>query len=130
MKTSMLDEREFFLVTLPGLEDLVIHEVGEWFPGLEIKSGHGGVTVMAPLEIGLAMNLALKTPTRILLRASTFRCKDFPKLFQKVSEFPWKELIDPSSMMEIQVSSARSRLKIKNRIAETCLKGWPMMNAP
>ena len=55
---------EFFLVALPGLEDLVLAEVAEWYPRLKASSEHGGVTVHAPLAEGLGMNLALKTPTR------------------------------------------------------------------
>lgn len=116
--------REFFAVALPGLEDLVEGEVKEWFPDLETKKEHGGVTVMAPLDKGLSMNLALKTPTRILLRLETFKCKDFPKLFQKIESFPWKETVDPSCELTVHVSTRLSRLKIKKRIEETCEDGW------
>lgn len=118
------DRKEFFLVTLPGLEDLVHLEASEWFPELENGPEHGGVTVRASLAEGLAMNRALKTPTRILLRATSFRCRDFPKLFQKFSTFNWSEWIDPTCELEIHVSAARSRLKMKKRIEETCLKAW------
>ncbi len=118
------DRKEFFLVTLPGLEDLVHLEVSEWFPELESGPEHGGVTVRASLPEGLAMNRALKTPTRILLRVASFRCRDFPKLYQKFSAFNWREWIDPTCDLEIHVSATRSRLKMKKRIEETCLKAW------
>ncbi len=116
--------REFFAVALPGLEDLVESEIKEWFPTLETKKEHGGVTVMAPLDQGLSMNLALKTATRILLRLDSFRCKDFPKLYQKIENFPWKETVDPSCELNVHVSTRLSRLKIKARITETCEDGW------
>ncbi len=121
---STFELQEFFLVALPGLEDIVQAEVRDWFPDFESKLEHGGVTVMAPLAEGLAMNLALKTPTRILLRMKTFRCKDFPKLYNKIAAFPWKEWIDPTCEIKIHVSTRLSRLKIKNRIEETCKDGW------
>lgn len=115
---------EFFLVATPGLEDLVAREVAEWFPHFPCQVEHGGVSVQAPLGLGLAMNLALKTPTRILLRLASFPCRDFPKLFKKISAFPWADWFDPTSTLEVHASAARSRLKIKKRIEETCLDGW------
>jgi putative N6-adenine-specific DNA methylase len=115
---------EFFLVALPGLEDIVLSEVLDWFPSLEPKVEHGGIKVEAPLAIGLAMNLALKTPTRILVRISTFTCRDFPKLFQKISAIPWRHWIDLGCNLEVHASTNRSRLKMKKRIEETGAKAW------
>lgn len=108
----------------PGLEDLVLKELGDWFPAWPAMVQHGGVTVEAPLAAGLGMNLALKTPTRILVRVMSFRCRDFPKLFQKISEFKWDDWVDPGLPIAVVGASVRSRLKIKNRIEETCEKAW------
>ena len=124
MRAPMSDKVEFFVVTLPGLEDLVEREVREHFPSFECKAEYGGVTVFAPLADGLAMNLRLKTPTRILVRVARFVCRDFPKLYQKVSNIPWKEWVNPSSRVEVHASSKKSRLKIKKRIEETCAEAW------
>lgn len=115
---------EIFLVTLPGLEDIVQAEVHDWFPELPVKAEHGGVTVEASLSTGLAMNLALKTPTRILLRVASFRCRDFPKLFAKTQQLRWSEWVVPNCTMEVQASTRLSRLKIKKRIEAACLDGW------
>jgi putative N6-adenine-specific DNA methylase len=116
--------QEFFLSVLPGFEDLAARELKDWFPDITSKPEHGGVTVEAPLATGLAMNLVLKVPTRILLRLETFRCRDFPKLYRKVEEYPWHEIIDPRTKFSVEVASSRSRLKIKARIAEACERGW------
>jgi len=121
--------QEFFLSVLPGFEDLAARELKDWFPELTAKQEHGGVTVEAPLATGLAMNLVLKIPTRILLRLETFRCKDFPKLYRKIEEYPWHEVIDPRTRFAVEVSSSRSRLKIKSRIAEACEKAWAAYQA-
>lgn len=118
------DRPAFFLVSLPGLEDLVAAELADWFPDFEAQKEHGGVTVRAPLADGLAMNLALKTPTRILLRVANFRCRDFPKLFNTVKSIPWREWVDPACELEVHVSTRLSRLKIKKRIEETCEDAW------
>lgn len=116
----MSQNAEFFLVALPGLEDLVQAEAQEWFPNLEFKSQHGGVTVMAPVAEGLSMNLALKTPTRVLIRVDSLRARDFPKMFNQIRSIDWQQWIDPTSEIEVQASTRLSRLKIKSRIEETC----------
>lgn len=116
--------REFFLVALPGLEDLVLAELKAWCPALEATAVHGGVTVHAPLETGLALNLVLKTPTRILLRVASFRCRDFPKLYNKTLSIPWREMVNPACELNVTASSRLSRVKIKSRIAEACADAW------
>lgn len=120
----MSETREFFLVTLPGLEDLAEAELRDWFPNIEAKVEHGGITVVTTLEEGLSMNMALKIPTRILLRISQFTCKDFPKLFNKVADFSWHKWVRPECSMKAFASVTASRLKIKKRIEETCEKAW------
>ena len=115
---------EFFLVTLPGFEDLAQSELQDWFPNFEFKVEHGGITVLASLEEGLSMNMALKIPTRILVRLSSFSCKDFPKLYNKILEFNWLKWVDPNCKMVVHASSTASRLKMKKRIEETCEKAW------
>lgn len=115
---------EFFLITLPGLEDLVAQEVMEWMPKADPQVEHGGVTLHLPLEQGLSLNRALKLPTRILLRVTRFKCRDFPKLFQKVSGYKWSEIVDISLTPKVHASSSKSRLSIKKRIEKTCLDGW------
>ena len=116
--------KEFFLVSLPGLEDLLEAEIKAWFPEFGLKREYGGVTAMAPLAEGLAMNLALKIPTRILVRAARFRARDFPKLYGKVTDFDWEEWLDPACTLEVFAAAKKSRLKIKSRIEETCLDAW------
>lgn len=114
----------FFAVSLPGLEDLVLAEVAEWFPDLEGKAEHGGVNITAPLDRGLSMNQVLKTPTRILVRIKEWRCRDFPDLYKTIKKINWKEFLDPSCELDVQVSTRLSRLKIKSRIVETCQEAW------
>jgi putative N6-adenine-specific DNA methylase len=124
------DPLEFFLVSLPGLEDVLQKEIADWFPELTGERVHGGVTLFAPLEIGLGMNLVLKTPTRILLRVASFTCRDFPKLFRKVSALPWDQWLGPGCELQVRAASHTSRLKIKKRIEETCLDAWKKRGKP
>ncbi len=116
--------KEFFLVVLPGFEDLAQKELLNHYPQLECQIETGGVSFKAPLKQGLGMNLVLKIPTRILMRIERFRCKDFPKLFQAVANHPWEQKVDLSCQLDVQAASHKSRVKIKSRIEETALKGW------
>lgn len=115
---------KFFAVALPGLEDVVRDEIAEWFPDLPTQVVHGGVNVEAPLGRGLALNLVLKTPTRILLRIQEFRARDFPTLYKTFKKIQWRQFVDPACELEVHVSTRLSRLKIKARIAETCQDAW------
>ena len=115
---------EFFLVGLPGLEDLIQDELLEWYPDLTPTASHGGVSVTVPLSVGLGFNRTLKLPTRVLLRAAKFRCRDFPKLFQTVSAIKWRHWIDLDAVPTVHASTRGSRLKIKTRIEETCVDAW------
>lgn len=115
---------EFFVVALPGLEDVVATEMAAEFPKLEARAEHGGLTVFAPMAEGLELNLRLRTPTRILMRVKRFRCRDFPKLYNTIRKMPWRKWVDPACTMAVHASTRVSRLKIKSRIEETCLEGW------
>lgn len=109
---------EFFLVVTPGLEQIAAWEFGQWHPGREVRVERGGLTVHLPLDLGLSLNRKLKAPTRILVRLSEFTCREFPKLFRKVSTFPWEKWV--SEPIEFKASSHRSRLRIKKRIEDVC----------
>lgn len=114
---------EFYLITTPAFEDLCADELKSYCPVISLKAERGGVAVNLPLATGLMLNRHLKTPNRILLRLSDFGCRDFPKLFKKISGFPWDQWISDDTEIEFQASSRASRLKMKKRIEETCLDG-------
>lgn len=118
------DRCEFFLVTLPGLEKLAVHELNNWAAHLESEITEGGVTVFAPLSEGLELNRVLKMPTRILLRVAKFGCRDFPKLFKKVRGTDWSLWLKPGVDLSFKASSHRSRLYIKKRIEKTCSEAF------
>lgn len=118
------ESSEFFLVALPGLEDIVGNEIKDWYPELEPKIEYGGITVHTDLPKALSMNLVLKTPTRILWRIDSFKARDFPKLYNKLKKMDWSQYLDTQCDLDIQVSTRLSRLSIKSRIEKTCLDAW------
>ena len=117
-----MDRFEFYLIITPGFEKFAELELRTWWPECEAHVDRGGITVLTDsLADGLALNRKLKIPNRILLRVMDFGCRDFPKLFKKLSNFNWGEWIPDAAEVEFHVSSHASRLFVKRRIEETCL---------
>lgn len=121
----------FFIITPLAFTDEAIMEFEEKWPLLQklfseqekpkIKKEVGGFTLQLPIEIGLILNLYLKIPTRILLRLTEFKCRDFPKLYNRVKKFNWLPfLLGPE--IAIKVSCHQSRLLHTERIKESVLK--------
>lgn len=118
----------FFLIYPPGLEDLGERELELKYSLIEsavpltIKAVvTGGIEIECPLHTGFKLNLVLKTPVRILVRLAEFKCRDFPKLYQKISKFNWAPWM-LGQTPEVECSSKNSRLfdsrKIEKAVAD------------
>jgi putative N6-adenine-specific DNA methylase len=106
----------FFLVVPPGLEKLALSELNEKVPGLEIVSSEkGGLNIQAPLSVALALNTALKIPNSIRWRIAEFKCRDFPKLFNKIQSIRWNRYL-VSDKYELSVQCSKSRLLNEKRV--------------
>ena len=114
----------FFLTVMPGFEDLAKLELQSWLPDLrpdQVRAEHGGINLECALSTGLELNRCLRLPTRILVRVADFGCRDFPKLFKKLSTLAWSDWVPDLKMVDFQVATHGSRVKMKKRIEETCL---------
>ena len=106
----------FYLVISPGLEEISINEIEyKWVSFFldekipQIKKLAGGLELYLPLEKGVLLNQILKIPTRILLRFKEFKCRDLPKLFNKIKNIDWSPFLSevPASL---KISCHQSRL--------------------
>ncbi|MDD4973523.1 MAG: hypothetical protein PHY93_04190 [Bacteriovorax sp.] len=93
---NLIDQARFFIVYPMDLEDLGLAELKEKFVQhfsadtfTLVSLIPGGLEIDCPQHIGLSLNTVLRTPTRILLRLGEFKCRDAPKLYQKISKFNW-----------------------------------------
>jgi putative N6-adenine-specific DNA methylase len=110
-----------FLIIPPGLEDLALKEVDSKCPVSSITHHKGGLEVTADLDWIVKAHCLLKIPTRLLLRVTEFKVRDFPKLHQKMSSFKWNTVLShPTPHFEI--ACAKSRLMHTGRIEETIKK--------
>jgi len=126
----------FYVPCNPGFEEDLQTEIRECWPWLIALNGaanasaipemipqHGGVSIDAPLELGIQLNFFLKTAHRVLWRVGDFRTRDFPKLFEKVRQIPWEKYL-VSNQVEWVVSAGKSRLNNEKRIEETCREAF------
>lgn len=119
----------FFIQTPLGLEELAKSEFELKFPSLapsqplpEAVIEQGGLTVELPLNIGLSLNYWLKIPNRILLRFAHFKCRDIPKLFNKVSKLNWSPYFAGQNY-SFHISAQKSRLFDDRKIEKALRDG-------
>ena len=109
---------ELFLIIPPGLEDLALREVEEKCPTSPITVIKGGLELNADINWIITAHTLLKIPTRILMRITSFKVRDFPKLYQKFTQFKWNEhLSHPEPLWHI--TCTKSRLNHTGKIEET-----------
>ena len=120
----------FYLVISPGLEEISLSEIKNKWPTFfpneevpEIKTLIGGLEVSLPLEKGVLLNQILKIPTRILLRFKEFKCRDLPKLFNKIKNIDWSPFLSETPL-NLKVSCHQSRLFHTNKIEQTVSKAF------
>ena len=112
---------QLFLVIPPGLEDLALREVELKCPVSEIITHKGGLELNTDLDWIIKAHTQLKIPTRILMRLTTFKVRDFPKLYQKFSSFKWNTYLSHPEP-EFEITCSKSRLIHTGRIEETVKK--------
>lgn len=113
-----MESYELFVIVTPGLEESAWREIEQKIPLSEKRFLKGGIEVRADLKWISDAHHLLKIPTRILMRLSQFKVKDFPKLHQKFKAMRWTEFLSHPNP-EFKITSHRSRLMHTGKIEET-----------
>ena len=121
-----MTKETFFIQVPPGLEELAKQEFELKFINIDPRHTDrpepliekGGLLVQLPLEQGMKLNYWLRIPNRILLRLAHFRCRDLPKLFNKVSKLPLSPYF-ADQKFQFKISSFQSRLFDSRKIEKT-----------
>ena len=119
---SLNEPIHLYLVCTPGLEELVLRELR--LKSIELESCQqvkGGIEVSALPSKLLQLN-NLKTITRVLLRLSEAKVRDFPKLYNKIIKINWNPIIGDRTP-KIRVTSHTSRLIHTDKISKAVLDG-------
>lgn len=124
---------KFFIVTPPGFESQTLQELKEIWPlllGKDAKAHDlpfpaitelkGGLEFECEFFTGLQLNFFLKTASRVLLRLTSFRTRDFPKFYQKVKALPWTEYLQNGNV-EWVINAQKSRLNNEKRLLESAV---------
>lgn len=112
------DIHTFFISVSPGLEELALKELKEKTKDIEVNKIYGGLELKGTLQEGIELNRVLKIPSRILLRMGSFKCRDFPKLFNKIKKYNWNQFIR-NDIDKLSISAKDSRLFNTKKIEKT-----------
>ena len=110
-----------FLIIPPGLEDLAFEELMSKCPVSEVTRFKGGMELTGDEDWIVKAHTLLKIPTRLLLRVTEFKVRDFPKLHQKFTSFKWNTVLSHPNP-EFEITCSKSRLMHTGRIEETIKK--------
>jgi putative N6-adenine-specific DNA methylase len=118
---------DFFLVLQAAFVRDALTELQTKFPNITqnylIETSKAGIEIKnLPMLDGLELNHHLKIPTRILLRLTSFKCRDFPKLFQKTSKLEDLRHFLREEAPCLHVTTQESRLNHSDRIKDTMMK--------
>lgn len=113
--------RDCYVVTHPSIEAITARELA----ALGVSPGStepGGVAFRADLETLIAVNLQLRTASRVLVRLGTFRARTFPELERHAGRLPWGEFLPDGAAIAFAVTSRKSKLYHQGAIAERLLR--------
>ena len=97
---------EIFLVTLPGLEDMLLAEVRE--QGFKRpKAISGGVLIQGGWPEVWRANLVLRGASKVLARIGEFRAHHLAQLDKHARKFPWADFLSPGHSVKVEVSTNR-----------------------
>lgn len=100
--------QSIFLVTAPGLESVAARELSGL--GLSGEVEEGGVSLAGDHRTLYALNLRLRTASRILVRVAEFRARTFFELERHAARLPWKSFLGGGRPVRLRVTSRKSKL--------------------
>jgi putative N6-adenine-specific DNA methylase len=109
---------DWFLVAVPGTEDIAAREAAGLPGSPAVKAVAGGVELRGPLEVGMQANLLLRIPTRLLLRVCDVRAREFGKLRHQLARTNWESWLPAGAPLRISVSATHCRLYHTGAIEE------------
>ena len=124
-RTDLIDprrEERLFVATTPGLEPALEREIRRM--GLGIWRVSGGVEVRGATGLHRALNLRLRTASRVLLRIASFPAKDVPTLNGGLQRTALGDFWEGRTPLEIAVTAHRSRLSHAGKVRELAAKAW------
>jgi putative N6-adenine-specific DNA methylase len=130
MKQNNEIQQRFLLVYPPDLINSGAEELETKFQmqypdhSLEFNKTVSGIEILSDPTLILALIHSLKLPTRVLMRIDQLGiCKDYPKLFKKLSKVPWSKYLF-NEVPHIKVTCKQSKLIHSDRIKDICIEAF------
>jgi putative N6-adenine-specific DNA methylase len=113
----------FFIVTLPGFENLCKKELETLQLDIsEINTMEGGVEFTGKLFDCYMSNMHLRTANRVLMRIAEFNVTNFRKLEKRLEGIPWELHLKEETIPGVIVTTKRSRLYHSDAISDCVSK--------
>lgn len=100
---------DIFLITAPGLEDLLATEARE--KGFKVTSTiPGGVTIRGDWPQVWRANLQLRGAARVLARIAEFRALYLSQLELNTREFGWQDILPSGAWVKVETTCHKSKI--------------------
>lgn len=110
---------DLFAITAPGLEPLAAGELRAM--GIDGVVEPGGVSWSGSAGQMYEANLRLRTASRVVVRAASFRARTFFELERHARNVPWERWVNRGGAVRLRVTSKKSKLYHEGAIAERLL---------
>lgn len=112
-------------MSAPGLEQILAAEIRNLgFSTAEVVEG--GVTLTGTLEQVYALNLHLRTASRVIVRVAEFHASTFHELERRAKRVDWSQYVGAGARARFRVTCRKSRLfhsdAVAQRFAESVAK--------
>lgn len=115
-------EETCFISTTPGLEPALDEEIRPLVA--RFKRLEGGVQAVGPAGMHRALNLHLRTASRVVLRIAEFPARDVPALQRGLSATPLGDYWRKETPLRVSVSTHRSRLTHTGELRQIAARTW------
>ncbi|MCF2906273.1 class I SAM-dependent RNA methyltransferase [Octadecabacter sp. CECT 8868] len=100
---------DIFLITAPGLQDLLATEARE--KGFKVTSViHGGVTIRGEWPQVWRANLQLRGAARVLARVAEFRALYLSQLELNTRDFAWQDVLPSGAWVRVETACHKSKI--------------------
>jgi len=106
-----------FAIAAPGLEPLVAREL-EALPVHDARVVAGGVEFRADAPGLAAVQVRIRTASRVVVRLARFRAKAFHELERAARQVEWSRVLAPGTPFTLRVTCRKSRLYHSDAVAE------------
>jgi len=103
-----------YLPCAAGVEPLLLDEAARLLPGAPLRSGRGGVGVVADAAGLMALNLGSRLAQRVLIEVATGPYRDEADLYALAHRIDWPHWITPQHTLRVDVTARASRLRSLN----------------